>query len=340
MINITLVVGFGIFLVYFLLSRVNLSDIKDAFLNLYIPSIVIGLILMFTIDFFKAYRTKILIGSDRVGIRDMFLVSLVRNAFNMVLPARTGELSYIYVLRRKFKFPVEIGISTLMIALVFDLVIVFSMIVVSIIIVGVNRFEVSSTSVIIIAVALLVVSLLILLFLSKIIDIVVKILDKIIPKTSKLGKNKVYKNIYQKLLDTNKNIEIIQKRRIYWKVLLASLATRILKFTSYYFLIHAALHPLGYDFSDLSYWVIFLAAVAAELSAVLPTHALAGFGTYEGAFALVLVMLGFSEDPSIIGGFNFHLVNLMFTVAMGIIAIIILSLPFYRVKEEKLEKKD
>jgi hypothetical protein len=36
---------------------------------------------------------------------------------------------------------------------------------------------------------------------------------------------------------------------------------------------------------DLDYWVILLATIAAEISAVLPTHALAGFGTYEGAFA-------------------------------------------------------
>ena len=38
---------------------------------------------------------------------------------------------------------------------------------------------------------------------------------------------------------------------------------------------------MGFSFTDLSYWVIFLATVAAEISAVLPTHAPAGFGTYE-----------------------------------------------------------
>ena len=315
-----------------MLKQVSFADVIKAFLGIYKPSLIIGLILMFSIDYFKAYRSKILIGSDRIGIGDMFVVSLIRNAFNMVLPARTGELSYVYVLKRKFRFPVEIGVSTLMVALIFDTVVVFLMIVISIIIVGINRFAISSTSVILIAVGLLIIALLILVFLYKIIRFFTGIFNWIISKT-RIGKNKAVQYIYKKLVDTNENIKIIQKRKIYWKVFLASVATRILKFTSYYFIIHAILKPMGYEFSDLSYWVIFLATVAAEISAVLPTHALAGFGTYEGAFALAFVALGFSSEISIIVGFNYHIINLIFTVTLGIIAMIILSLPFYRVRE-------
>jgi len=324
--------GLGIFLLYYLLKQVSLADIIKAFLGIYKPSLIIGLILMFSIDYFKAYRTKILIGSDRIGIGDMFVVSLIRNAFNMVLPARTGELSYIYVLKRKFRFPVEIGVSTLMVALIFEVVVVFLLVIISIIIVGINRYAISSTSVILIAVGLFIIALLILVFLYKIIRFFTGIFNWIISKT-RIGKNKAVQYIYKKLVDTNENIKIIQKRKIYWKVFLASIATRVLKFTSYYFLIHAILKPMGYEFGDLSYWVIFLATVAAEISAVLPTHALAGFGTYEGAFALAFVALGFSSEISIIVGFNYHIINLIFTVTLGIIAMIVISLPFYRVRE-------
>jgi len=331
-VNVAVVVGFGIFLVYYLLNQVEIEDIKNAFLNIYKPSLIIGLVFMFSVDFFRAYRTKILIGSPRIGIGDMFLVSLVRNAFNMVLPARTGELSYVYVLKRKFKFPVEIGVSTLMIALVFDLVIVFSMIVISIVIVGINRYAISSTNVILIAAGLLIAALLILFYLSKFIRLFIKIFDRVLSKY-RIGKSKVIQYIYKKLVDTNKNIELIQKRKIYIKVYLASVPIRVLKFTSYYFLIHAVLKPMGFEFSDLSFWVIFLAAMAAEFSAVMPTHALAGFGTYEGAFVLAFVMLGFNKEISIIVGFSYHIINLIFTVAMGLLAIAILSMPFYRVRK-------
>ncbi|MFA5014177.1 MAG: lysylphosphatidylglycerol synthase transmembrane domain-containing protein [Actinomycetota bacterium] len=336
-INITLVSGLGIFLVYYLLSRINISDLKSAILGVYIPSLVVGLILMFSIDFFKALRQNLLLGEDRVRYGDMFLISLIRNAFNMVLPARTGELSYVYVLKRKFKVPVDKGVSTLAIGLIFDLIIIFSMIIISIIIVGINRYEISSKNVILIAIGLLAATVVLLFFLSKIVRGFIKLFEFLLKKFENLKNKKVFIYVYEKLIEINKNIIIIQKRKIYWKVYLLSVITRILKFTSYYFLIHATLYPMGYTFADLSFWVIFLATVAAELSAVLPTHAIAGFGTYEGAFALTFIALGFSENISIIVGFNYHIINLVETLILGIIAMTLISLPFYRIRLKKTQ---
>ena len=339
-VNIILVTGLGIFLVYYLLSKINLSDLKSAFLGIYIPSLVIGLVLMFSIDFFKALRQNLLLGKDRVRFGDMFLISLIRNAFNMVLPARTGELSYIYVLKRKFKIPIEIGVSTLAIGLIFDLIIVFSMIIISIIIVGINRYEISSTNIILIAIGLLVITIVLLFFLSKIVRVLIKILEMLLRKYKTLKSKKAFIYVYEKIIEINKSIIIIQQRKIYWKVYLLSVVTRILKFTSFYFLIHATLYPLGYTFAELSFWVIFLATVAAEFSAVLPTHAIAGFGTYEGAFALAFIALGFNEQISIIVGFNYHIINLLETVVLGIIAMTLISMPFYKIRSQKAQAQN
>ena len=335
--NIVLVVCLGVFLVYYLLSRVNISDIRQAFLGMYKPTLIAALAVMLLSNLFRAYRKKILVDSDRIGMGDMFLVAMIRNAFNMVLPARTGELSYIYVLTKRFMFPLEIGISTLMVVMIFDLVIVFSLILISIVIVGINTYEISSVSLIAIAVVLLAVSLLILFYLSNIIDLVLIVYRKLLARF-RVPEEKLVYRIYKKLLDININLRIIKGKGIYWKVYLSSVATRVLKFTSYYLIIHAILSPMGYTFGELNYWVILLATVAAEISAVLPTHALAGFGTYEGAFALAFIMLGFTEEISIIVGFSYHLVVLMFTVILGILAMIIISMPFYRIKKNELEE--
>jgi len=180
--NVTFVSALGIFLVYYLLSRINISDLKSSFLKLYIPSLVIGLILMISIDFFKALRQNLLLGKDRIRFGDMFLISLIRNAFNMVLPARTGELSYIYVLKRKFKIPVEKGVSTLAIGLIFDLIIIFSMIIISVIIVGINRLEISSANLIVLAIFFLAATILLLSFLSKIVGIFIRLFEAIFRK--------------------------------------------------------------------------------------------------------------------------------------------------------------
>ncbi|MCG2790754.1 MAG: flippase-like domain-containing protein [Actinomycetia bacterium] len=331
-INIVVVVGFGAFLVYYLLSHIDIEDIKNAFINIYKPSLITALLLFLLSDYFRAYRSNILIGSDRIGMGDMFLVAQIRNAFNMVLPARTGELSYIYVLTRRFGFPLEIGVSTLIVVLIFDLIIVFSLIIISIIIVGINTYAVSSVSMIIIASVFFIIFLLVLFYLSKIIRFLLFVFEKILRKL-RISEKKVIYRIYNKIIDINENIKTIQKRRIYWKVYLSSIVIRVLKFTAYYLIIYAVMKPMGYSFTDLSYWVILLATVAAEISAALPTHALAGFGTYEGAFALAFVLLGFSKEIAIVVGFSYHIIVLLFTVILGIISMIIISLPFYRIKK-------
>jgi hypothetical protein len=333
-INIVIVSCLGAYLVYFLLSQISLADLKKSFFEAYVPSLVIGLALMFSMDFFKSYRQIILIGTGDIRFIDMFFTSQIRNAFNMLLPARTGELSYIYVLRKKFKIPVEIGVSTLVVGLIFELILVFCIAVISIIIIGINGPLTSSISVIVISSLLLIASLLLLIFLSQFIDLFIKIFNFLINKFPGLGKNKVFSYLFDKLIETNKSVQIIQKRKIYWKVFLLTVATRAIKFTSYYFLIHAYLKPLGYDFASLPYWTVILATIASELSAVLPTHAVAGLGTYEGAFVLAFVSLGFPEKPAIIAGFNYHIINLIFTTIWGIIAILIISMPFYKIKKK------
>jgi uncharacterized protein (TIRG00374 family) len=338
-INVAIVVAIGIFLVYFLLKQVNFADVKKAFLNMDITFLVIGLAIMFIQNIFRAYQKKILIGNANVNMGDLFMVTLVRNGLNMVLPARTGEISYVYVLKRKFKLPVEIGVSTLVLILIFDLVMVFSLIVIAVIIVGINKYAISSAMIIAIAVALLAVALLILFFLPKIIGLIIKILSKLFLRY-RIGKNRIMQLLYKKLVDINENIIIIQKRRVYWKVYIVSLVIRILKFASYYFIILGIMKPMGYSIANLSFWVIFLGTVVAELSAVLPTHALAGFGTYEGAFALSFVILGFPKELSIIVGFNYHLIILLFSVSLSILAMIILSLPFYRVRNVEKQPVD
>ena len=271
-INIVLVVGFGIFLVYYLLGKISISDIKDAIVGSHKPTLIFALVVAFLSSILRGYRKKILIGSDRIGLGDMLLVALTRNAFNMVLPARTGELSYIYVLKRKFKLPIEIGVSTLMIVLVFDLVIVFSLIVIAIVAVLINTFSGSFLAVVFVAAVLLIALLLVLFYLSKIIGFFLRIIDKIL-SGSRIGRNKGVQAVYKKLIDINKNIDIIQKRKIYWKVYLSSIVIRVLKFIVYYLLILSILRPDGYGFADLSFWKIFLGTTAAEISAVLPTHA-------------------------------------------------------------------
>lgn len=176
--------------------------------------------------------------------------------------------------------------------------------------------------------------MLLLFYLSPIIRFFIRIMEKYL-MNKKIGKSRFFVLIFKKLCDINSSIDIIKQRKVYGKVFFYSVICRVLKFLAYYMAIHAVLKPMGYGFSNLSFWVIFLATVVAEISAVLPTHALGGFGTYEGAFALAFIALGFSSSIAITVGFSYHLIMLSFSVILGVISIIIISLPFYRIKNPR-----
>ena len=96
------------------------------------------------------------------------------------------------MLTRKFK-PVEVGISTMVLIMVFDLAIVFTLIVVSIIIVwltmGFASFSFSSWPVILIASLLLIASMLLLFYLSPVIRFFTGLIDRHV-MNKRAGKNR------------------------------------------------------------------------------------------------------------------------------------------------------
>ena len=58
--------GFGIFLVIFLLRQVSFEEIKSAIVNIYKPSIIAAICIIFISDIFRAYRTQLLVGTGNI----------------------------------------------------------------------------------------------------------------------------------------------------------------------------------------------------------------------------------------------------------------------------------
>ena len=54
----------------------------------------------------------------------------------------------------------------------------------------------------------------------------------------------------------------------------------------------------------------------------------------EAAFVFAIMALGFpNEQDAIIAGFNYHIINLIFTIIWGIVAVLIIVMPFYKIRK-------
>ena len=72
---------------------------------------------------------------------------------------------------------------------------------------------------------------------------------------------------------------------------------------------------------------IFLGVVGAELAAALPIHGIAGFGTFEAAWALSFSQLGFSTEHAIMSGILAHAVSQLVEYSLGSGALLYVMRP-------------
>lgn len=78
-----------------------------------------------------------------------------------------------------------------------------------------------------------------------------------------------------------------------------------------------------HHFVPVAFWRVLAGVVGAELSSVLPFHGVAGSGSYELAGVAVLVPLGVGLDQALAGAVNVHLFLLGVTLLMGGLAFLL-----------------
>ncbi|MGH7818485.1 MAG: lysylphosphatidylglycerol synthase domain-containing protein, partial [Candidatus Binatia bacterium] len=106
-----------------------------------------------------------------------------------------------------------------------------------------------------------------------------------------------------------------------FSLLAVSLGIRLLKFGAYWLLLLAVLRDQGFTAADLPFGRVFLGIAGAELSAALPIHGIAGFGTYETAWMLGFTRLGLSREVAILSGFATHLLSQLYDYSLGLVAL-------------------
>lgn len=76
-------------------------------------------------------------------------------------------------------------------------------------------------------------------------------------------------------------------------------------------------------FLPLDYWQLFTGVMGAELSSVLPIHGVAGSGSYELAAVAALAPLGIDPKLALVGVVNLHLFLLGSTVLLSVFALLL-----------------
>lgn len=324
----------SIVLIGFLLSRIKTEDLARTFTQIYYPALLAYVGISLVSAWLRAWRYKWLLLPQRISWGNILLVTFIRNCLDDLLPARIGSLSYIYVLNRRLNFSFESAASSFVVAFVFDFLTLSPFLILAILAVGFRTSGLISSNLLMLSILFFLFIFIILWKIIPVLQLIVK-LYSISLKLFKTDAKKWAKTSLEKLKVTMESISEIKARKIYFPMFILSLLIRLGKYVSIYFLLFSLLRSHGLSLPGLSFWKTILGLTGAEFTSTLPVKGIAGFGTWESAWALMFKLMNFEPRLAIISGIGIHFLTNLLEYSLGIISMAILTLPLLKKNRRK-----
>lgn len=270
----------------------------------------------------RAERYRLLLGGS-LGTTGLFWVTTVRNLFVDLLPARSGALSYIYVLRKRYDVPLAAGTSTMLLAMIFDYIVFVPMLM--------GALALSAADIGLPAAALHLFSLVLLIMMIVLVAglekylgwavfllrvIAVRIGGRVRRAVTKIGSG------IEELIDDLARIK--SSRGIYNRLVFLTFFIRGGKYAALYFLLLGFLQGGGGSMSSVIFTHVLLGVAVAEMSSTLPIHSPAGLGTWDMSWTLAFAAMGYDVKIAAASGFAIHILSKVLEYTLGITGILVL----------------
>ncbi len=275
---------------------------------------------------FRLWRYRLLLRFSgwEAPAGQLFLIVLVRNAFSDLLPARLGTLIDVYFFTSRLGVPLAAALSCFSITFVFEILALSPLVVLAAWRAGPGG-RMSAGGLLTGGVLLLAGTVAALALMPWAFRMVGRLAGRWLPRRASWGHR-----LETLLAETGSEVDRIRAAGLYGRVLALSLLLRLGKYSSLYVFLYALLGPLGYEWSQLDPARVFLGLCASELAASLPVSGIAGFGVYEGTWALVFRLLGFAPEIAKMTSIAHHLFTQAWGYGLGLAAMAALLLPVWR----------
>jgi len=296
-------------LVTILLTQISPDDIIILFIRINPLYLCTGFILYLGTQFLRTWRFHLLLNRE-VSIKKLFPVECIHVMLVNLLPARTGELSYVYFLKTEFEKTTGEGLATLIISRILDCIIVAVSFILFYFLI--KEMPLVFHNIIIISMVLLIILMLVLgmllFFGNKCLNLLKKTATFINYDKINLGDYIIKKG--EETIDSIEKFKT-DKRGLPFSVILITIGIGL---TTYIFFLLLA---MGINIHLLPLQILF-ASSFAMFTFMIPIQGIGGFGTTEGGWALGFIAVGLPSEMAISSGFVFHIVNLLFAMILGI----------------------
>ena len=305
-----IVIAISIALAAYLLSLVGAGDLVRILSSIRLAYLIPCALLYAASNLFKSMRLRVLIG-ERLPITRLFSISAAHNLFNQFMPARSGELSLIIMLRRYEGIKTGRGIAVLLMARVFDFLALAALFCLAVLSAGALVPGLLSGVLAVTAfVSVITAALLLLVFRGR---LFLSLLGKAMDATG-LARFRFAKYLFRKASET---VDAFGSMRLRKTIPASAGLTAVIwacMFLSYLLLVGA----FGLQIGPGQTMVLTFVMMSLPL---LPVYGAGGFGTTEAAVAIVLMAYGFPQAQAVAAGFGMHIILLLLIVAIGLLGL-------------------
>lgn len=306
-----------------LFSHVSLAEVADLLRGVDPRGVALFMLASLSMSLFRAWRYRLILRASgpAPGSLPLFLAVIVRNTFSDFLPARLGSLVYIYVATARLGIPFGAASSSFALAFVFDMIALAPLIAWAAVGLGGASVWVLAGFGLALAAGMIAV--------LHGLPALVGIAGRRVAAFTWLGVERS-RRWAKALEDVVLELRRAREAGLYGRVFVLSLMVRIFKYAALYFFLFALVAPLGYGWASLPVPRVLAGLCAAEAAASLPVSGLAGFGAYEGAWAMAFELLLFPASLARATSIAHHLFTQLYGYGLGALALLVLLLPFWR----------
>lgn len=254
---------------------------------------------------FRAVRLQQFEQLTQVSLCKMFMVTSLHGFVNYILPARLGELTLIYLLRKRHDINIGRGAGILLVARLYDfsamsLSLLGALLLYSLSQDGANTRILTSGAGLILLLLLTVA-----LAANRLWQLFMQLWDYRATH-SKRGGRPWFQAVYTKLEEAGQVLQSTSDPVFSARLLLPSVATWLSLFGAFW----ALLQAIG--FQRFSLPEVVIGSTGAVLTNLLPVNAMGSWGTHEAGWAAGFVIIGLAANEGIASGFVVHLWLLLF----------------------------
>lgn len=250
------------------------------------------------------YRILLAVAGYTVPLAPLALITLVRNLCIDLLPARLGGAAYIYLVHSRLGVPLAAGTASFGLEILLDLGAV-AVILAVLPLINAESDGGQIVRTVAVAAASGFAALAALVAAPPALNRVARMLP--------IGRLAVF---FKSLAE---DIGRFRHAGILGRLFLLSLIIRALKYLGLYLLLCALLIP--HQISLPAIGASLAGLIAAEFAATLPTSGIAGFGAYEGVFALIFSRIGLEPQLAKATAVAHHLLTQIWGYTLGLIAL-------------------